>query len=114
MTTSELHTHVLNAFLRHGKILFESEEPPAGLKMEILTKKTADHSFTGPEIWELYLATKREIVNSYNPLWNSKLVDGQIPSGKTKEDILHEMLNEMWSSKEQERVANLIKRLENI
>eukprot|EP00961_Rhodomonas_salina_P003364 46390-Rhodomonas_salina.2 len=61
--------------------------------MEILTKKTADHSFTWLEIWELYLATKREIINLYNQLWNSKLVDGKIPSGKTKEDILHEMLN---------------------
>mmetsp|Transcript_67275 Transcript_67275/g.140127 ORF Transcript_67275/g.140127 Transcript_67275/m.140127 type:complete len:408 (+) Transcript_67275:58-1281(+) len=109
MTAGEMHIFTMNAYNRHAKLLFETDGAPPHLNVELLLRKTADHLFTGKEIWDLYLDTKRDCTNIFNLLWNAKInSDGTLPSGKDKETILAEILNEMWMEKEEERVANLL------
>eukprot|EP00286_Rhodomonas_abbreviata_P012542 CAMPEP_0181317762 /NCGR_PEP_ID=MMETSP1101-20121128/16642_1 /TAXON_ID=46948 /ORGANISM="Rhodomonas abbreviata, Strain Caron Lab Isolate" /LENGTH=371 /DNA_ID=CAMNT_0023425179 /DNA_START=156 /DNA_END=1271 /DNA_ORIENTATION=+ len=108
MTGGELHVHALNSFNRYAKLLFEQDDAPANLNVDILLHKTPDHLYGAKEIWDLYLDTKRECINVYNPLWNNKLnSDGSLPSGKDKATLLSEILDELWLEKEQERVDHL-------
>eukprot|EP00286_Rhodomonas_abbreviata_P020436 CAMPEP_0181307818 /NCGR_PEP_ID=MMETSP1101-20121128/11101_1 /TAXON_ID=46948 /ORGANISM="Rhodomonas abbreviata, Strain Caron Lab Isolate" /LENGTH=399 /DNA_ID=CAMNT_0023414097 /DNA_START=57 /DNA_END=1256 /DNA_ORIENTATION=+ len=113
MTQGELATHVLNSYNRQAKIFFENDDAPANLNVDILLHKSPDHFFSGPELWELYLDTKRDCMNVFNPKWTAKLnPDSDIPSGKDKDSLLKEILDELWMEKEEERVAKHIKNME--
>mmetsp|Transcript_18337 Transcript_18337/g.37183 ORF Transcript_18337/g.37183 Transcript_18337/m.37183 type:complete len:140 (+) Transcript_18337:1097-1516(+) len=87
------------------------EGSPPGIRLIDLINKDATNPFNGKQVWDSYLETRRDIMNIYTPKWNSKLAcDGEIPSCKTREDLLNEILDELWQEKEQARVAKWLQR----
>ena len=73
---------------------------------------------TGQSLWEKYKSTRKEIVNTITPVYN-KVVnnDGSIPSGKNKDDVETEVLDELYKKsldaddkKEEEKQAALRKK----
>jgi hypothetical protein len=56
---------------------------------------------TGESIWRKFKDIRRYIANDINPAYNQRLPGGQLPSGKSMEEILKLVRKDLWDQNEQ-------------
>lgn len=60
---------------------------------------------TGESIWRKFKDIRRYIANDMNAAYSRRLPGGQLPSGKSMEEILHQVRKDLWLQNEEASAA---------
>ena len=102
-----IHMKMMTCYERHVKLWCISHQQFSPAQMMTVSKGKL---WDGDNLWTRFKHVRSWCLNTAMPLWNSLTSNCEPPSGKTIEDILNEMLAELWATAEAERLAKTRKR----
>jgi hypothetical protein len=93
MSAADQHVRVLQAYERHARLATSKSHKYSFAQLMTVSK---GKRWDGTKLMRMFRDIRKLCQNELLPVWNKLVPGGQLPSGKSVDDILQMMLETLW------------------